>query len=64
MGKFDKAIDKSEDATDEDKAKAREGKAMMNESAANANEIISPETANIRKSRGGGGENDSLRRCH
>jgi len=58
MGKFDKAIDKSEDASDEDKAKAREGKAMMNESAANANEIISPETANIRKSRGGSGEND------
>ena len=59
MGKFDKAIDKSEDASDEDKAKAREGKAMMIDSATNANEIISPETANSRKSKGNGaGGND------
>ena len=56
MGKFDKAIDKSEDATDEDKAKAREGKAMMIDSALNANEIISPETANSRKSKGSGAD--------
>jgi hypothetical protein len=58
MGKFDKAIDKSEDASDEDKAKAREGKAMMIDSATNANEIISPESANTGKSRGGSGGND------
>lgn len=56
MGKFDKAIDKSEDATDEDKAKAREGKAMMIDSALNANEIISPETANSRTSKGSGAD--------
>jgi len=58
MGKFDKAIDKSEDASDEDKAKAREGKAMMIDSATNANEIISPETENVRKSNRGQYEND------
>lgn len=42
---FDKAVEQSEDATDADKQNARDGRQMMNEQAANANTIISPETA-------------------